>query len=107
MRVTARGPNSPSSLMKLWFRGIALLLFGVACWAQAPSALKSVIGEVTTIDAASKQIKMQADDGTIYTVALVDNTAFLRVLPGETDLKKAAKLTFAEVMVGDRTLERV
>ncbi len=93
--------------MKLWFRGIALLVYGAACWAQTPSALKSVIGEVTSIDAASKQIKLKADDGTVYTVALADNTAVLRVPPGETDLKKAAKITFAEVMVGDRALARV
>ncbi len=39
-------------------------------FAQAPPALKSVIGEVTSIDAASKQIKLKGDDGAAYTVTL-------------------------------------
>ena len=100
-------PGSPISLMKFWRGIIALLVYSAACSAQTPPALKSVIGEVTSIDAASKQIKLKADDGAVYTVALANNTAVLRVPPGETDLKKATKIAFAEVMVGDRALARV
>ena len=100
-------PGSPISLMKFWRGIIALLVYSAACSAQTPPALKSVIGEVTSIDAGSKQIKLKADDGAVYTVALANNTAVLRVPPGETDLKKATKIAFAEVMVGDRALARV
>jgi hypothetical protein len=75
-------------------------------FAQAPPALKSVIGEVTSIDGASKQIKLKGDDGAAYTVTLSDSTAFLRIPPGETDLKKATKIPFSEVAVGDRALAR-
>jgi hypothetical protein len=75
-------------------------------FAQAPPALKSVIGEVTTIDAAGKQIKLKADDGALYTVTLSDSTAFLRIPPGEKDLKKATKIAFSDVAVGDRALAR-
>ena len=74
------------------------------CCAQAPPALKSVVGEVTAIDAAGKQIKLKGDDGVAYTVILGDNTSFLRVAPGEKDLKKATKIAFTDVMVGDRAL---
>jgi hypothetical protein len=63
-----------------------------------------VVGEVTTIDGAGKQIKLKGDDGTSYTIILGDNTSFLRVAPGEKDLKKATKIAFADVMVGDRAL---
>jgi hypothetical protein len=75
-------------------------------FAQAPPALKSVIGEVTTIDATGKQIKLKADDGALYTVTLSDSTAFLRIPPGEKDLKKATKIAFSDVAVGDRALAR-
>ena len=86
--------------MKVWVGFVAVAL----CCAQAPPALKQVIGEVTSIDAAGKQIKLKGDDGVAYTVILGDATSFLRVAPGEKDLKKAAKIAFADVMVGDRAL---
>jgi hypothetical protein len=88
--------------MKLCLSLVALAV----CCAQAPPALKSVIGEVTSIDAASKQIKLKGDDGALYTITLSDNTSFLRIPPGETDLKKASKIVFTDVMVGDRALAR-
>jgi hypothetical protein len=92
--------------MKLWVGLVAAVLYCAACCAQAPPALKSVIGEVTAIDAASKQIKLKGDDGAAYTVTLSDATSFLRIPPGEKDLKKASKIAFADVMVGDRALAR-
>lgn len=72
----------------------------------APAPLKSIIGEVTAIDASAKQIKVKADDGTLYRIALEDNTSYLRVPPGEKDLKKASKISFSDVAVGDRLLAR-
>lgn len=77
-----------------------------ACFAQAPQPLKSVIGEVTSIDGSGKQIKLKADDGAAYTVTLGDSTSFLRIPPGETDIKKAAKIAFSDLAVGDRALAR-
>jgi hypothetical protein len=78
-------------MMKVWAGLVAVALYCAACCAQAPPALKSVIGEVTAIDAASKQIKLKGDDGAAYTVTLSDTTSFLRIPPGEKDLKKLAK----------------
>ena len=85
---------------------ISVLISLSLSFAQAPPALKSIIGEVTSIDSASKQLKLKGDDGAAYTVTLSDNTSFLRVPPGETDLKKAAKIAFSDVTVGDRALAR-
>src|ERR1700722_18234539 len=90
--------------MKVCLSVSAAALYCAVCCAQAPPALKQVIGEVTSIDAASKQIKLKGDDGTAYTVILGDSTSFLRVAPGEKDLKKATKIAFTDVMVGDRAL---
>ena len=90
--------------IRAWFSLVAVLAYSAAAYAQTPPALKQVIGEVTSIDAAAKQIKLKGDDGASYTVMLADNTSFLRVAPGEKDLKKATKIAFTDVMVGDRAL---
>src|SRR5579863_5325635 len=94
--------------MKVWLSRVAVVLcsvgFGAQARAQAPAALKSVVGEITSIDGANKQIKLKGDDGVAYTIILGDATSFLRVAPGEKDLKKASKIAFSDVMVGDRAL---
>ena len=73
--------------------GLMTVLIAISMgFAQAPPALKSVIGEVTSIDGASKQIKLKGDDGVSYTVTLSDTTSFLRIPPGEKDIKKASKI---------------
>jgi hypothetical protein len=106
--VSSRSPSlvMPSQLVKVWLSPVAVVLYCAACCAQTPPALKSVIGEVTSIDAASKQLKLKGDDGGAYTVTLSDNTSFLRIPPGEKDLKKASKIAFTDLTVGDRALAR-
>jgi Cu/Ag efflux protein CusF len=76
--------------------------------AQTPPAAapKVVAGVVTSIDASAKQLKVKADDGVTYAVALQDNTIYLRMPPNETDQKKAVKIAFSDVTVGDRLLTR-
>jgi len=92
----------------VWLSRVAVVLcsvgLGAQLRAQAPAALKSVVGEITSIDGANKQIKLKGDDGVAYTIILGDATSFLRVAPGEKDLKKASKIAFSDVMVGDRAL---
>jgi hypothetical protein len=79
----------------------------LALAAQTPPAgTKLVSGEVIAIDASAKQFKVKADDGVNYTVALQDNTAYLRMPFGEKDQKKATKIELADVAVGDRLIAR-
>lgn len=89
--------------MKLWPIFLVLSLAGAQ---TAPPPLKSVIGEVTSLDASAKQIKVKADDGVVYTIDLGDATSYYRVPPGEKDLKKATKIAPSDVAVGDRLLAR-
>ncbi len=70
------------------------------------ASLERVIGEVTAISPAAKEIGLKTDAGGRVTVILQDTTQVLRVPPGETDLKKAVKITPAEIGVGDRVLAR-
>jgi hypothetical protein len=65
-----------------------------------------VIGEVTATSPAAKQIELKMDAGGTVTVILQEKTQYLRVPPGETDLKNAVKITPADIGVGDRVLAR-
>jgi Cu/Ag efflux protein CusF len=76
--------------------------------AQQPAAStpNRAIGEVTAVDAAARQIALKPDAGPVLTVTLADNTLFLRVPPGEKDLKKAARIALADIGAGDRVYAR-
>lgn len=60
----------------------------------------SVVGEVTEVDAAVKQITVGTKDGSIK-LSFDDKTSYKRVLPGETSIEKAEAITFADIGVGD------
>ncbi len=83
-----------------------LVPLGVLVQAQTPAPAKLVAGEVTAIDASAKQLKVKGDDGVSYNVALQDNTIYLRMPLGETDQKKAVRIAFSDVNVGDRLIAR-
>lgn len=90
--------------MKLW----VMTAFALASFAQtpAPQPAKSVVGEVTAIDAATQQLTVKSDAGTSYSVKLQDSTAFMRMLPGEADIKKATKIAVTDIGIGDRVIAR-
>jgi hypothetical protein len=83
-----------------------LVSLAVGVQAQPTAPAKLVAGEVTAIDASAKQIKVKGDDGVGYNLALQDNTIYLRMPLGETDQKKAVRIAFADVTVGDRLIAR-
>ena len=58
------------------------------------------------VDAAAKQLTVKSDAGTSYSVKLQDSTLFMRMQPGETDIKKATKIALADIGVGDRVSAR-
>jgi hypothetical protein len=101
-------------------RGLAVLAFaamlapGGAAVGQSPPATAGqtrpasdrVLGEVTTIDPAGKQISLKSDAGRVVTVTVDERTLYRRVPPGETNVEKATPINFAEVAVGDRVLAR-
>jgi len=74
-------------------------------WAQTPPT-KSVVGEVTGVDATAKQFKIKGDDGLTYIVSFDDSTSYLRMPLGEKDLKKAEKISLSDITAGDRLLAR-
>lgn len=67
--------------------------------------LSYVFGDVLKIEAAARRVLIQTGAGEVS--ALFDEkTEFLRVLPGQTSLKGAERITLAEVGVGDKVLAR-
>jgi hypothetical protein len=85
----------------------ALLGLVVCAMAQNPAPkLDRVIGEVKTIDAGAKQISVKLDAGAVVTAVVDEKTLYLRVPPGEKDLKKAARIALDNVAVGDRAFVR-
>jgi hypothetical protein len=90
----------PATLAAAYF--VALMAY-----AQAPAAkLDRVIGEITAIDAGAKQLHLKSDTGVVIAATVDDNTNYLRVPPGEKDLKKAAKISLENVATGDRAFVR-
>lgn len=95
-----------------WILSLAFLL--VPAWAQgaqtaapaAPPKVARPIGVVQLIDVAAKNLLLRTDAGTDMVVWFDEKTSFLRVAPGERDLRSAAKIEVTEVKNGDRVLAR-
>src|SRR5579884_2594523 len=99
--VTLRKVMTPCNLnMKVWLI-IVVSLGLIGAHAQTPQR-KAVIGEV--VSAGGKDLKIKTDQGATYTISTTDATSFLRIPPGEKDLKNASKIAFADINPGDRVL---
>jgi hypothetical protein len=94
----------------LAFTAISLitLSFATSIAAQTdPSiAAKHAIGEVKTIDAATKQVTIKTDAGSMVAVSTTEKTTYKKLAPGETTLTNATDVTFAELTEGDRIMAR-
>src|SRR5690242_15642905 len=73
---------------------------------QTKSRYVSTIGEVLSVDAAAKQVKVKTDKGEEAAIPLQDQTSYLRMPPGEKDLTKATRIELKDIGVGDRVLAR-
>ena len=94
----------------LAFTAISLitLSFATSVAAQTdPSiAAKHAIGEVKTIDAATKQVTIKTDAGSMVAVSTTEKTTYKKLAPGETTLTNSTDVTFAELTEGDRIMAR-
>ncbi|HET9479944.1 MAG TPA: hypothetical protein VFO72_11395 [Pyrinomonadaceae bacterium] len=90
--------------MRTFLLAIALALLTQG--ADPGIAAKHAIGEVTTIDAAAKQITIKTDAGSTVTVSVSDKTTYKRLAPGEQSLTNATDIAFTDVTEGDRIMAR-
>ncbi len=97
-----------------WILALALAFMLVPAWTAgaqtaptaAPSKPVRPIGVVQVIDLTAKHILLRTDAGADLVVWFDEKTAFLRVAPGERDLRSATKIEATEVKSGDRVLAR-
>ena len=76
---------------------------GEAPQAAAGSAVKNV-GVVKSIH--EKNLVLKTDSGPEISISVPDGARIVRLAAGQTDLKSAPAITFAEIQVGDRMLLR-
>lgn len=72
--------------------------------AQTQPAADRTMGEVASLNADQRSLVLKEDKGSLVTVSIAEKTSLLRIPPGETDLKKAARIAFGDIGVGDRLL---
>ena len=92
-----------------WIAGLALGLglAGASTFAQAPAPPPaSVLGQVESVDAAARTLKMKVEDGASVTVALAEKGTVMKVAPGEKSLLNAVPIAFDAIAGGDRVLVR-
>jgi hypothetical protein len=76
---------------------------GEAAQAAAGSAVKNV-GVVKSIH--EKNLVLKTDSGPEISISVPDGARIVRLAAGQTDLKSAPAISFAEIQVGDRMLLR-
>jgi co-chaperonin GroES (HSP10) len=76
---------------------------GTDSQSTAGAAVKNV-GAVKSI--SGKNLVLKTDSGPEITISVPDSTRIVRLAAGQTDLKSAPAITFAEIQVGDRMLLR-
>jgi hypothetical protein len=101
--------NKKGKIMRAFLLMAATLLSPILVAAQVTDpgiTAKHAIGEVKTIDTASKQLTIKTDAGSIVTVSVTDKTIYKRLAPGEQTLDKGTDIAFADVAEGDRVWAR-
>jgi hypothetical protein len=82
---------------------LALSLFIIVCGAAAQTAPPArLIGAVTAVNASANQVTIKSVTGETVDLAITSHSFILHLPPGETDVKKATKLTLADLTVGER-----
>lgn len=82
--------------------GAWVMLAGAQAQTPAPAAANRVTGTVTSVDAGSKKIQVKSDKGESVVLNTTDKSFLLRLPPGETDTKKAVKISLSDIGTGDR-----
>ena len=94
-------------IVKPWIAGLALSLAGASTFAQTPAPPpQSVLGQVESLDAAARTLKMKVEDGSSLTVVLAEKGTVMKVAPGEKSLQNAVAIAFDAIAAGDRILVR-
>ena len=91
--------------LKCFCAVLALATMAAAQTTAGPQQTRAV-GEVVSVDANARQIKLKTDDGRQLILQLDDMTDLRRVPPGAARADQAERIALAQVAVGDRVFAR-
>jgi hypothetical protein len=80
------------------------VLMGMTVFAQTPANRTQVSGTITAVDGPGNKISLKSDKGDEVSVTTTARTVFVKIPPGETDVKKGAKVTIGDIAAGDRAV---
>src|SRR6266545_607819 len=78
----------------------------VRATSQGETQQNRVVGEVLQTNPSAKRLTIKTESGEIEVIAN-ETTALLRIPPGETSADKANRISFGEIVIGDRLFARV
>jgi hypothetical protein len=115
--ITSEGTFVVNTRLSLAVFALAMtvgLVFGAALKAQdrpaaegSQAAAGTVIRNVGAVKSIrGKSLVLKTDAGPEITISVLDGTRIVRMAAGQTDIKSAPSITFAEIQVGDRLLLR-
>lgn len=71
-----------------------------------PNGVIGEVKDIVPVNSSFGSLIIKTDAGTIVNATLDGKTTYMRLAPGEKTLKNAAKITFADIAVGDRVWAR-
>lgn len=86
------------------FAHLAFLAAASAVLAVAQTPTQRVLGVVTSVDPAAKQLSVKTDSGDIYAVGVQDTARIVKTPPGAKDLKEAKPAKLDEILKGDKVI---
>lgn len=86
------------------FAHLAFLAAASALLAVAQTPTQRVLGVVTSVDPAAKQLSVKTDAGDIYAVGVQDTARIVKTPPGAKDLKEAKPAKLDEILKGDKVI---
>ena len=74
--------------------------------APQPPPVASVSGQVESVDASSRALKIKAEDGAAFVITLSEKGTVVKIAPGALSLQNAAPIEIDSIQIGDRVLVR-
>ena len=99
-----KGVFSMATAVLILGAGSSLLIYGGEVPAAQAQSTARPVGTIKTV--SGNTITLTTDVGSDVTILVQDSTKFVRIAPGQKDLKDATTMALADLQTGDRILVR-
>ena len=99
-----KGVFSMATAVLILGAGSSLLIYGGEVPAAQAQSTARPVGTIKTV--SGNTITLTTDAGSDVTILVQDSTKFVRIAPGQKDLKDATTMALADLQTGDRILVR-